>query len=153
MSNSPAPPIDRHKLKQAADKLAELLNDFQTGGLALTSAYGDGWRVIPGTGWDDRRYALVDNPHGYWDTTQVNGPDPESEPSLADRLRVLAAEVEALTAQPEPAVARCESEFATPASGRVRCRLVVGHADVHLAPGPEANGPEWYWHSMSGVIR
>jgi hypothetical protein len=169
---APVPPIDRHKLKQAADKLAVLLNDFQSGGLTLTS-YGDGWHVFPGSGWDGRRYALVDNPHGYWDTTEVNGPDPAApapEASLVDRLRAITAEVEALTASRMSALAEdprsvgralCASRYQTHVFGLVACcQREDGHPGVHTCTLPDTlatnlglseSARSWQWMTWDEV--
>lgn len=156
MPNSPTPsrpPIDRVKLKQAADKLAALLNDFRTGGLQITEGDQDEWLVHPEGDWQRGVYARVGDPHGYWDTTEVNGPDPEPMRSWADRLRVLVAEMEALTAP--CADGRCTSRYRPGPTGiSVRCEREAGHDGTHLSPVDSSGSfraQQWMWTSEHEV--
>lgn len=90
---------DARALKAAADRLALLLNDLKAAGFGVERS-DRGWGVVPSPA-DGHAgaCAVVDDPHGYWDTTEMRvafGVAPAAAESLADRLRAIAAELEAL---------------------------------------------------------
>ena len=92
------PPVDPVKLKAAADRLADLLNDLRAEDWHL-HAGGDThtWSIIQAPGGVSSAKAVVSKRvDGRWETSEVRESFRLDKPSLAERLRALAAEVEAL---------------------------------------------------------
>jgi hypothetical protein len=90
-------PVDGAKLKATADRLAALLNDLRSEDWHLSSSVGNSWSIIQAPGGAGSAKAVVsETVDGRWETSEVSESFPLDRPSLADRLRALAAEVEAL---------------------------------------------------------
>ena len=91
-------PFDPTALKGAADRIATLLNDLRRDGWELGDrGLKPGLEVTPAGGPAEARAVVTDDAsEGRWRTTDVQIPVRLRRESLADRLRALAAEVEAL---------------------------------------------------------
>ena len=92
------PAVDGAKLKATADRLAALLNDMRSEDWHL-HAEGDRhtWSIIQAPGGASSAKAVVsERIDGRWETSEVRESFRLDKPSLAERLRALAAEVEAL---------------------------------------------------------
>lgn len=94
---SPQPRPDGAKLKTTADRLADLLNDLRAEDWHLHAVDSRHWSIIQAPGGVASAKAVVsERADGRWATTEVSESYRLDKPSLADRLRALAAEVEAL---------------------------------------------------------
>lgn len=92
------PAVDGAKLKAAADRLSGLLNDLRAEDWHL-NAGGDShsWSIVQAPGGASSAKAVVsERIDGRWETSEVTLPLTPERRALADRLRALAAEVEAL---------------------------------------------------------
>lgn len=91
------PAVDGAKLKATADRLADLLNDLRAEDWHLHASSSHEWSIIQAPGGAASAKAVVsERVDGRWETSKVTESFPLDRPSLADRLRALAAEVEAL---------------------------------------------------------
>ena len=94
---SPQPRPDGAKLKTTADRLAALLNDLRAEDWHMNAVDSRHWSIIQAPGGAASSKAVVsERADGRWATTEVSESYRLDKPSLADRLRALAAEVEAL---------------------------------------------------------
>jgi len=91
------PPVDSAKLKATADRLADLLNDLHREDWHLHASGSQQWSIIQAPGGASSATAVVsERVDGRWETSEVTLPLAPERRALADRLRALAAEVEAL---------------------------------------------------------
>ena len=90
-------PVDSAKLKATADRLADLLNDLRREDWHLHATNSHQWSIIQAPGGVSSAKAVVsERVDGRWETSEVSESFRLNKPSLAERLRALAAEVEAL---------------------------------------------------------
>jgi hypothetical protein len=142
--------ISQKALMTNAAVLAGLLNHLQADGLRVApdldhdGVWRSRWLI---TAVDDLSiYALVRHSYGCWLVDHVSGPEPAQPQSLADRLRALATEVEALAEQACPATTR--SPFGD--QPLITCTQRKGHAAPHQGE-PGADSHIRYWLDPTGT--